>query len=124
MTDADRKLIELAAHSIGRTVTGWSRQGGVDVAILDDETYWQPLYKNAITDCAGDALRLAARLGLEVEINHKCPGGPSDPLVSVRGYIYRRLLADEWAEDNGEPLDMATCRAIVRAAAEIGRILL
>ena len=86
MTDkTDREMLELAARAAGYSFKwgkDWHDKG---VPLVDDKS-WNPL------DDDGDALRLAVKLGLDIEI--------------------------EWYDD--DPL-AATRRAIVKAAAEIGR---
>src|SRR5574343_177321 len=67
MNTDDRELLELAAKAIGRRITGWNQQHGVEVAVLDDGSFWQPLSENHITDCMGDALRLAVKLNMMEE---------------------------------------------------------
>ncbi|MCA3503055.1 MAG: hypothetical protein IOD05_07385 [Rhodobacter sp.] len=99
---SDRELLELAAKAAGidAHVTEWSS------TVEDDEgDYLKPW--NPITD-DGDALRLAVKLGLTVTPNYH---------VEQRslGVIVFTELAD--SEDSCT----ATRRAIVRAAAEIGR---
>ena len=106
MNTDDRELLELAAKAIGRRITGWNQQHGIEVAVLDDGSFWQPLSENHITDCMGDALRLAVRLSLTFRsFEYK---------VSVIG----NTQCDEYS---GEDPYAATRRAIVRAAADIGR---
>jgi hypothetical protein len=108
----DRELLELAAIAIGRCVTGWSTTQGEEVAVLDDGSFWQPLHKNRITDCDGDALRLAVALGIK------------DPIRIDIGSVATTVEfdnSDALALENGADRNAATRRAIVRAAAEIGR---
>lgn len=99
----DRELLELAAKAAGRSVK-WD--GNVAVLLdfepgVDDCSAWYPLEDD------GDALRLAVKLRLNVA----CPG-------VVRDEGGRLTLCDE----TSEPDDYAaTRRAIVVAAAEIGR---
>lgn len=79
-------------------------------------TNWNPLADD------GDALRLAVALGLKVDIGR---GGAymEERDVRVHGYESRRELASELATDNGESLQAATRRAIVCAAAKIGKAM-
>jgi hypothetical protein len=96
----DRELLELAAKADG---IEW------DEFTLD---CWNPL----ISD--GDALRLAVKLGMTVLADPGIDGSvaaqidpPTSPLTSV------------WADELAEPDPYAaTRRAIVRAAAEIGKL--
>ena len=107
----DRELLELAAKAARIKITGWgkpdyySHQEG-EVAYVGGFE-WNPLTDD------GDALRLVIDLLLaawtydeEVEIG--VPGG-NQGLRILEPY-------------NGDPY-AATCRAIVRAAAEIGRAM-
>lgn len=105
----DRGLLELAAKAAG--IEGdWSKTiGGWDCLITRPGSLnpWQPLHDD------GDALRLAVKLGMNVYSGYTeiCVEIPSDseasPLLSV--------------EPEGSDPYAATRRAIVRAAAEIGK---
>ena len=96
MTDEDKTLLEMAAKAAGFQAR-WVRQG-----------WWNP-----ITD-DGDALRLAVRLQLGISIPPVADGrievvtfyGPIISIVEYPQNGYRQA---------------ATRRAIVRAAAEIGK---
>ncbi len=96
----DRELLELAAKAAddGIVFYGecWRAQTGRE---------WNPLTDD------GDALRLAVKLELQLDLRH------SFHTVRVYGAAEGRI--DEGAKD---PL-AATRRAIVRAAAEIGRAM-
>lgn len=110
----DRELLELSAKA-ARYEIGW-----IDSItwIQEGERFvecWNPLTDD------GDALRLAVKLGLNVDVHRQTALGGT-PLVEVRGYVYRRSVAIEQAADNGASLESATRRAIVRAAAEIGKV--
>lgn len=108
MNATDRELLELAAKAAG--IPGsWGdkidyHNGLVDLTdywVLEEEEFyiWSPLTDD------GDALRLAVKLRMLVEIDH------------YHG------MADGVAEEvRGDPR-AATRRAIVRAAAEIGRAM-
>ena len=119
MTDDDRKMLELAAKAMGRKIIGWNARNNEYVAILDDGSYWQPLIENHITDCMGDALRLAVKL----RILFRNPPSMKN-WVRASGAIWngdvlvRKVVADEQTHDDPYA---ATRRAIVRAAAEIGK---
>lgn len=123
----DRELLELAAKAAGLNieyvpaatrnkgssltkfeVTAWN---GPFIAGTDGEEPWNPLTDD------GDALRLALKMGIQI-------GNP---------YQYRKALAfidtghgvdweyrEHWEDFDEEPY-AATRRAIVRAAAEIGK---
>ena len=97
----DKELLSLAAKAARlepNGVYGWKYEG--------DDCIWNPLTDD------GDALRLAVKLKMNVEIDFD------------RVDVW--LTSNETTEylyDNPEPTDpyAATRRAIVRAAAEIGR---
>lgn len=109
----DTQLLEDAARAIGRSITGWNTKHGVAVACLDDDTFWQPQLENHITDCMGDALRLAVKLRMRVNV-----AGAMTAVV-----YYTELGADSVKELFGSDMEAATRRAITRAAAEIGRAM-
>ena len=90
----DRELLELAAKAAGYKYSDLCFSGESGLVLLGDpmQTYWDPIADD------GDALRLAVNLGLVVN-----PGCAHDE---------KNDLDDPYA---------ATRRAIVRAAAEIGR---
>jgi len=108
---ADRELLELAAKAAGlvpdtgvKIKTGHLTVTGEDVK--------QPFFWNPLTD-DGDALRLAVKLGLRF-----CAAGNGGN-VSVVGHSFD-ALGVVVMPNNDDPY-AATRRAIVRAAAEIGR---
>jgi hypothetical protein len=74
-------------------------------------TYWNPLNDE------GDALRLAVKLGLQVFTDYKS-GIDLQPGTGV--LIGPELPPEFWLAHNDDPY-AATRRAIVRAAAEIGK---
>lgn len=103
----DRELLELAAKAAGIEVWGASPLGenyGLRIAGLEPAN-WNPLADD------GDALRLAVVLKLEVSVH--------------RNSTFCDLTHDSGAaftkEINGSDAFAATRRAIVRAAAEIGK---
>ena len=108
----DQQLLELAAKAAGyEKIEYHNLKGsmldiryGRDEAIWNGEDYWNPL----VDDC--EALRLAVKLGLRIEINTQVLG---DTLVISEFY-------DNVECHNGDPY-AATRRAIVKAAAEIGK---
>ena len=108
----DRELLELAAKAAGIDLK-W-RDDGLpgyygDWRGLPQWQHWNPLTDD------GDALRLAVRLGIEVGVYHfikKC--GATTPGAT--------FTAEEWLLE-GDDHYAATRRAIVRAAAEIGRAM-
>ena len=98
----DRELLELAAKAAGidarRLPAAWPNR-------FDDDL-WNPLTDD------GDALRLAVKLRLDIQYN-------DDSVYSGNGDVLNHQLF-EW--NNDDPY-AATRRAIVRAAAEIGKEL-
>jgi hypothetical protein len=101
----DRELLELAAKAagIGPVLCYESNRNCLRVGNRDSYRLWRPLTDD------GDALRLAVKLRLEVAPCDSCAivsdGEP--PAVYVR--------------EDGKDTYTATRRAIVRAAAEIGK---
>ncbi len=97
----DKELLELAAKAAGITNwwDGWSDEG------RETGDYWNPLTDD------GDALRLAVKLNLIIEF------------YKTYVYVYYAMSEKTFEEDHdGDPY-AATRRAIVRAAAEIGKTL-
>lgn len=115
MTEQDRELLETAAKAAGHSLV-WGEKHKLgddtidctDIAYIrsgqsdDGDAYWNPLEDD------GDALRLAVKLA--AKISHTT----DSVLVSIDGIVrsVRSYYGDPYA---------ATRRAIVRAAAEIGR---
>lgn len=105
----ERELLELAAKAAGLQLRWFShlRHNGEDVwpkvAHLGN-VVWDPLTDD------GDALRLAVRLGMNVHVIR-------DDGTFVSRYEHEPVIA----EKRGADPCAATRRAIVRAAAEIGR---
>lgn len=117
MNDNDRELIELAAKAYGINVKGWINDKLIG---FDTNTEW-PVNGdwNALTD-DGDALRLAVRLRIDTKF-----------LDGFKQVCCRRDVDRDNFEMHGlvgygngacpEPTAENVRRAIVRAAAEIGR---
>ncbi|MCQ4302246.1 hypothetical protein NAV11_20220 [Pseudomonas songnenensis] len=102
----DRELLELAAKAVDLQ---WMSFGDNGAWIAGRETLWNPLTDD------GDALRLANKLRMRIEhhVRH--------PFVAVfAGKDFDAVKAEEPHEVD---VDAATRRAIVRAAAEIGRAM-
>ncbi len=110
--ETDRELLEMAA----KCLHNMRDPNFANYEVLDDcvclelgnrrgaiTSYWNPLTDD------GDALRLAVKLEVQVVI----PGDNKDVYAG-------KLLFDAFEPVNGDPY-AATRRAIVRAAAEIGR---
>lgn len=117
----DRELLELAAKAAGyetkeyeQTVIGGTIAAQAAIYCRDGQTVrinWNPLTDD------GDALRLAAKLQIIMELRKH-----------TRGLITQTISCDQMGNERVEicPRDYpdicaATRRAIVRAAAEIGR---
>lgn len=127
---SDYELLGLAAKAAGYHIVGYvekyiaqpskeQENGLIIINRKGGDSAWNPLKS------MGDALRLAVALGLGVNIYRKFAfSDHSRPCVEVRGYCYRSLLAIEYASDNEDSLEEAVCRAIVCAAAEIGKLTL
>jgi len=103
---SDKELLELAAKAAGIKISQWSnaQAGGFLPGGRGD--FWNPLTDD------GDALRLAVKLGMMLDDVTK--GYMSGHIVAVSdgGTCYEPREPDHYA---------ATRRAIVRAAAEIGK---
>lgn len=101
----DRELLELAAKAAGVEFGNKQSTPLSDALYLGPEGgWWNPLNND------GDALRLAVKSGLRVSIRGRATQVEPIP----RGGCYE----ESW--NDGDPY-AATRRAIVRAAAEIGR---
>ena len=113
--NTDRELLELAAKAAGIKIR-WQSYGSYFVICdIDDEgieAVWDPILDD------GDALRLAVRLYLDI-----------NQFPATDGYVG---MIEIWRNGDGDPAHVeyvkaeddrlsATRRAIVRAAAEIGR---
>lgn len=97
----DRELLELAAKAAGIAVSYIGPQGVY--SRKTDCNVWDPLTDD------GDALRLAVKLGIGLEF--------VQGVLVIAGF--RRNHEDR--RDHNDDLNTATRRAIVRAAAEIGK---
>jgi len=92
---SDKELLELAAKACGLE----------EAKLRIEFNQWNPLTDD------GDALRLAVKLGLFIQINSG----------SATAWKWRGENWYEQASDNADDMSATTRRAIVRAAAEIGR---
>jgi hypothetical protein len=101
---ADRELLELAAKAAGSEI--WTDADG-NLYTGEPERLWDPLADD------GDALRLAVRLDIQI---WRRPSG-------VEGIHRGSVLTQPQTEPLKPDPYAATRRAIVRAAAEIGRSL-
>jgi prepilin-type processing-associated H-X9-DG protein len=106
---SDRELLELAAKAAG---FAWV-DGHVSTGLRDrDGRVWNPLTND------GDALRLAVRLCLLITQTKYEPGVNAYGSVGIAWYGQKHDFDHEHFTDDPYA---ATRRAIVRAAAEIGR---
>ena len=102
----DRELLELAAKAAGYPPE-W--HGSIKIETANGARKWSPLEDD------GDALRLAVNLGLRVKVEQDAhaevdSGNDNSPMC--------------WqAAQKGKDIYAATRRAIVRAAAEIGKAM-
>ena len=108
---SDRDLLELAARGAGIEVSaGWSERLNAFYVEPPQETGafvgWNPLTDN------GDALRLAVKLAMYVALDND---KHEVVACAAEGDVVKELCGDD-------PYT-ATRRAIVRAAAEIGRAM-
>jgi hypothetical protein len=105
----DRELLELAAKAAGYE---YAKHGGY-IVVDGIPGNWNPLTND------GDALRLAVALDIEVY------QGDNDGPAAIAGYWGKPERRDVTRMFCIEPLEAdpyaATRRAVVRAAAEIGR---
>jgi len=108
----DKELLELAAKAAGLPECGWM---GPAFMYVKDNTFtdWNPLTDD------GDALRLAVKLNLAIYPQDQTSTG----IWSTAAH-WGKVLGDEFSEKvkDKDPY-AATRRAIVRAAAEIGKTL-
>jgi hypothetical protein len=102
----DRELLELAAKAAGIEILAWTYS---DYAVVSDKgDTWTPLTDD------GDALRLAVKLNMRVVITGEV--GITDVASGEGKWVYG-------GEHHYPDPCAATRRAIVRAAAEIGRAM-
>lgn len=119
----DRELLELAAKAAdisGEYVTNYNGdyyyQGSTE-GILYELPQGGWYVWNPLTD-DGDALRLAVKIGLDVCIDTEHENEPHTHAIGFRNAIGNEMV--DAIEGHGDPY-AATRRAIVRAAAEIGK---
>jgi hypothetical protein len=111
----DRELLELAAKAAGHELL-WTC-GGIPVNTptlfegLGSDQVWNPLLDD------GDALRLAVKLGIDIVVSVARPARsaacPPDQ-IGAEHYL---------EEDHNDDPYAATRRAVVRAAAEVGKVM-
>jgi len=102
----DRELLELAAKAAGIESLWWTKDGNkLFQRNGGEQKPWNPLTDD------GDALRLAVKLCLFIQIN----------TASATAWLWRGEHWFEKAADYEKDMSATTRRAITRAAAEIGR---
>ena len=108
---SDREYLELAAKAAGLPHK-WIPMLGKMLHIIDggNSDTWNPLTDD------GDALRLAVRLGIEIYPDREC-----SEVITAFGVHQPKLIGLNTYEPFGNDEMAAVRRAIVRAAAEIGR---
>lgn len=111
---SDRELLEMAAKAIGQRVIWYQRGPAACLSYAPADatgTSWNPLADD------GDALRLAVRLGMLVDVmleqkhSHAIGGTIAWPGEGIQTH------------DGEHDIYASTRRAIVRAAAEIGEVM-
>jgi len=105
----DRELLQFAAKAADCGVRWEVDYGCYSVPSEHGPRRWNPLNDD------GDALRLAVKLGLDVEM-HGCTA----TMPYACAFDCAKNIAEEVEADDGDPY-AATRRAIVRAAAEIAK---
>ena len=114
----DRELLELAAKAAGYVIR-WYEDSlaygptfGIEVEPGNPCGFepWNPLTDD------GDALRLAVKVGLLIIVERRQE-------VSIVKWYADGQVAEYWHWNGSQGADSATRRAIVRAAAEIGRAM-
>lgn len=111
----DRELLELAAKAAGIKAKYSDNYGDFSVGepYSCDEVRWNPLTDDA------DALRLAVKLGIEIHPDRQV----SEVATAFCIYRGRQLVGLNTVEEFKDDEMAATRRAIVRAAAVIGRAI-
>lgn len=118
----DRELLELAAKAAGIEHGADRFDSGISLTLPDGRHKSMPKW-NPLTD-DGDALRLAVQCGLEISFVDDEPGREGLDIRACVGFpasTERPCWIKYVFEDHRGNIFAATRRAIVRAAAEIGR---
>ena len=122
MTDEDKNLLELAAKAAGlKNYRYCPAEDGLHACIeYDDEDDCTVVWMPHLDD--GDALRLAVHLGFGICKDHDAIRGEfCEVFYRPRKYA-RQKSCIEYYKDHPDQV-AATRRAIVRAAAEIGKVM-
>ena len=117
----DKELLELAAKAAGISIIRSRLDNPLQKDFLIEGTSRNPYHENGawnpLTD-DGDALRLAVKIGLRDDIGCALYLADTEDTTTVF-----RKGANAKTEESGQCPYAATRRAIVRAAAEIGKTL-
>lgn len=112
----DRELLDLAAKAAGIEISTYGVGGPLVDSMREDTglVRWNPL------NDSGDAFGLAVKLGMSILCD------PIDGAVCAQWDCPNRATTSIWSsedlEDYGNDPFAATRRAIVRTAAEVGRV--
>ncbi len=108
VNDSDRELLELSAKAAGIRITWHGEQDPWCYAEIFPGLKWNPLTDD------GDALRLAVKFKMSVHSGTHSPSGIE--------FVYAQVRATKPCQEYDlDDRNAATRRAIVRAAAEIGK---
>jgi hypothetical protein len=107
----DRELLELAAKAAGFTDAAWAAEQA-SICTVQAGKGFRPFW-NPLTD-DGDALRLAVKLRIDLDQY-------ADSVRCLRSEDFDDSEGTEAVENLGQDQYAATRRAIVRAAAEMGK---
>lgn len=113
----DRELLEMAAKAAGIEILRARLENPIcaDMLLVERTDDGHAIGWNPLTD-DGDALRLAVKLRIHLEFAGRTSGNADRVQASPRGNGHRAWIEMFEGDDAA-----ATRRAIVRAAAEIGR---
>lgn len=114
----DRELLVLAAKAAGLDV-GWKMNecSGSEMAYIHPGSY-MPQHWNPLTD-DGDALRLAVKL--QLWLRYRDDNSVNACWYDAKGFFGGNVTEEIGSLRNGDEPNAATRRAIVRAAATIGK---
>ena len=107
----DKELLELAAKAAGMDRAGLFYDERMNVLWDGEQLWFEPLTDD------GDALRLAVKLGMDVCVDSDDDGESSTFVAFLVDGSHPKSVTEQHETDPYA----ATRRAIVRAAAEIGR---
>ena len=109
----DRELLEMAAKAAGKDIDLIRYDEDWGFAILLSAKWWNPLTDD------GDALRLAVRMRIAFKFFRNAPPELGLPRLCALATMEN----GNWFAEEGADEVAATRRAIVRAAAEIGKAM-